>query len=132
MSGLPDRVMNEGELRDLFIDSAKTAVAELQATARSLNDRPDDAAERLASMAGTVHVLKGQGSSFGFPLVTRIGRSLMLLLRGRESVDETVVALVAIHVDALSLVLHQPIEDDGGRLGAELIQRLDAKVAALT
>lgn len=131
MSGLPDRVMTEDELHALFIESAKESVEELKATARSLSEAPADAAERLMLMAETVHVLKGQGSSFGFPLITNVGRSFMMLLKGRQSVDEAVMPLIQIHVDALALVVEQPIQGDGGELGSELVSRLESKVAAL-
>ena len=131
MSALPDRVMTEDELRDLFVENAQGLVAELRSAVRGLCDDPDDAAGRLEAMAEAVHVLKGQGSSFGFPLITDIGRSLMTLLKDRHRVDDVSLQLIEIHVDALALVVDQLIEGDGGDLGAELTARLEAKVAAL-
>ena len=131
MTGLSERVMDENELRDLFMESAKASIDELRATYRSLREQPEDPAARLKSMAETVHVLKGQGSSFGFPLITKIGKTFMSLLKGRESADEAALKLIEIHVDALALVIDQLIEGDGGELGATLVARLESKVEAL-
>ena len=123
-----DGIMEASELHALFLEGARESLVSLRDSSRSLQDSPEAASDRLASMAEIAHVLKGQGSSFGFPLITRISESLMRLLKGREEVDETSLGLVVAHVDALGIVIDKAIEGDGGDLGHALVARLDGLV----
>ena len=74
------------------------------------------------------HNIKGQGSSFGFQLMTRLGDSLCLLTRGKRPFSDADLNLVGAHLDAMRLVLSQEIRGDGGALGDKLAQRLETLV----
>lgn len=82
-----------------------------------------DGAERpaiLARIRAAVHDLKGQGASFGYPLVTEFGMSLShLLLRTRE-IDGPAMALFVLHGDLLTAVATHRISGDGGATGQAL------------
>ena len=123
--------MSESELHDLFVESARTSIEDLKGHYRNMVAQPAAAAADLEAMAQAVHVLKGQGSSFGFPLITSIGTAMMTLLKGRESVDEAFLSLLEVYVDALALIINEPIQGDGGELGDRLIKRLEALTAEL-
>lgn len=81
------------------------------------------------ALYAVAHNIKGQGSSFGFPLMTRLGESLCQLTRGKRPFPETDLNLVGSHLDAMRLVLTQEIRGDGGALGDKLVQRLETLVA---
>src|SRR5689334_15222288 len=76
-------------------DLAKTYIpnttTDLDRCAALLKTAREDASIRTASIKelyGIAHNIKGQGSSFGYPLVTRIGHSLCTLVRQeREFTD---------------------------------------------
>ena len=121
--------MSESELHDLFVESARTSIEDLKGYHRNMVAQPAAAAADLEAMAQAVHVLKGQGSSFGFPLITSIGTSMMTLLKGRESVDEAFLSLLEVYVDALALIINEPIQGDGGELGDRLVERLEGLTA---
>ena len=123
-----DSIMEASELHALFLEGARESLVSLKASSQSLQESSEAAGERLASMADIAHILKGQGSSFGFPLITRISESLMRLLKGREEVNETSLGLIVAHVDALGIVIEKAIEGDGGDLGHALVARLDGLV----
>ena len=131
MTGAAHQIPDDAELLAMFRDGAIESLAELKESSRALVENPEAEAGRLARMAELVHVLKGQGSSFGFPLVTQIGTSCMRLLKGRESVDAPVAGLIAAHIDALDVVIEKSIQGDGGEFGAALTQRLEALVTKL-
>ena len=87
-----------------------------------------DAIQALHSVA---HNIKGQGSSFGFPLMTRIGNSLCRLTRNRRAAGDADLTAIQAHLDAMGLVLAQGIRGDGGPLGEKLAQRLEAMAAEI-
>ena len=83
-------------------------------------------------VGGAGHDLKGQGTSFGYPLVTKIGHSLCALTRDRASSYESRhLDLVKSHLDALELILTKGIKGEGGKVGAELVAKLESRVAEL-
>jgi len=75
---------------------------------RHLDDASGDPARARVHLDGlyaVMHNVKGQGSSFGYPLVTRVAQA---------------------HLDALKLVLEQKIEGSGGETGEKLAGKLEA------
>ena len=99
---------------------------------------PAYVARELSVMEGktiTFHTLcylegQGQGASFGYPLVSRIGQSLCRLIAPGRSVDEDGLKLAQAHLDALKLVLDQKIAGKGGETGDKLAARLESLTAA--
>ena len=78
------------------------------------------------------HDLKGQGSSFGFPLVTKIGHSLCALTRDRARPYESRhLDLAKSHLDAIDLILTKGIKGEGGKVGMELVAKLEQRVSEL-
>lgn len=70
------------------------------------------------------HDIKGQGTTFGYPLATAVAAALCKLFtrevlahpKARDAVDAHIAALVAI--------ASEPIAGDGGTIGAALIEGL--------
>jgi hypothetical protein len=101
--------------------------------AKTVPDLPsgavDDRIIAIQALYAIAHNIKGQGSSFGFPLMTRLGDSLCRLTRVKRPFPNADLDLVSAHLDAMRLVLSQEIRGDGGALGDKLAQRLEALVA---
>ncbi len=74
------------------------------------------------------HQMKGQGGTFGYPLITAVGASLCDVLDGRETLDEAQVQAARLHFQAMSLVVSRPLKGDYGE-GAKMVDGL-LKVAA--
>jgi len=108
-----------------FLAAARTAKSDENLPAGAVDDRMI-ATQALYAIA---HNIKGQGSSFGFHLMTRLGDSLCRLTRAKRPFPEADLNLVAAHLDAMRLVLTQEIRGDGGALGDKLAQRLESLVA---
>ncbi|MBL8708582.1 MAG: hypothetical protein JNL25_05280 [Rhodospirillaceae bacterium] len=85
---------------------------------------------RARDIYGVAHNIKGQGSSFGYPLMTRLGQSLCELTRRKTAFTDSDLDLVAAHLDAMRLVLAKEIRGDGGELGQKLGARMEEKVLA--
>ena len=73
------------------------------------------------------HDLKGQGSSFGYPLATRVADSLCRLLRGPGAATAD-PELAQSHLDTLALIYRKNIAGDGGETGQRLTKRLESLV----
>ena len=125
----------EKAVANLAQDYATWALADIAKARMALAaaiDNPAGRAPQVDALFRAGHDLKGQGTSFGFPLVTKIGHSLCALTRDRaRSYESRHLDLVKSHLDALELILTKGIKGDGGKVGAELVAKLESRVADL-
>jgi chemotaxis protein histidine kinase CheA len=123
----------EAAVANLAKDYASWALADVakaRAALASASGEPAGRARHVETLFRVAHDLKGQGASFGFPLITKIGHSLCALTRDRAREYEAKhLALANSHLDALDLVLTKGIKGEGGKIGAELVARLEQRVA---
>lgn len=123
----------QAAVADLAKDYTNWAQADV-ARARSALEaaRADEAgrAGHVEALFRVAHDLKGQGASFGYPLMTRLGDSLCQLTRDRKrAYGAAHLDLAQAHLDAMQLVLAKEIKGEGGKVGAELVAKLKARVA---
>lgn len=107
------------------------AVAELGAMRSALHHAVTSAEKRAESLDRVftiAHDLKGQGSSFGFPLITRVAALLCQYLRTRRPNDGQGLRIAAAHVEALNILVEHRVGGEGGRLGSTMIERLERLV----
>jgi HPt (histidine-containing phosphotransfer) domain-containing protein len=140
MSAIRDRVrpIPASELAAMQRD-AKSAIEDLRATYIEVSHRnlgriaaliaanpPHDEAWRT-EIYRLAHDLKGQGSTFGHELVSRIAASLCALIRASGTCDDAKFAKRATaHVEAMRVVLEKDIRGPGGEHGAALLKILGA------
>jgi hypothetical protein len=93
--------------------------------------RADEAGRqsKVKDLHAIAHNIKGQGGSFGYPLITRIGQSLCSLARRDRAFTEADLAIMQAHLDAMKLILAKEIKGDGGEVGAKLAARLETMAA---
>jgi len=107
-------------------------IATLQ-SARIAADRAgwNDAA--LDALWRTAHNLKGMGSTYGYPIVTRIAASLCRLIESQagKSAARANPNLIDAHVDGLRAAVRDRIASDHHPLARALVQALEAQVARL-
>lgn len=90
---------------------------------------PSQRGRHVEDLFRVAHDLKGQGASFGYPLVTGIADSLCRLTRDRTlSYEDRHLDLAKSHLDAAQLVLTKEIKGEGGQIGAELTAKLQKRV----
>lgn len=75
------------------------------------------------------HDIKGQGGSFDYPLMTVIGTLLCRYLERLGATGTADLNVVKLHIDAMRLVIGSRMRGDGGRMGSNIIQGLDAVLA---
>lgn len=75
------------------------------------------------------HDLKGLGSTYQYPLVTRLAGSLCKLLDDATKRAEAPMMLVDAHIDAIKAVVRDQIKTDDHPTGRVLAEALEARVA---
>lgn len=81
-------------------------------------------AVNLDKIAGLVHDIRGEGTTYGYPLVTKIGTSLYDFTQAIGGADSAQLEVVKAHIDALKIIIVQRMNGDGGQAGAELLNML--------
>lgn len=71
-----------------------------------------------------MHDLKGQGSTFGYPLLTEIGAAVCDLLRHKKGFSGLDITLLKRYVNDADRVIQENLTGDGGPKGAEIRNRL--------
>jgi hypothetical protein len=116
-------------LRANYTQWARIDIDRSQALLDTAKTDPDARREHLDRVYAAMHNVKGQGASFGYPLVTRIGQSLCRLLVPGRVVNTAGLAIAQAHLDALKLVLDKKIAGSGGGIGDRLAARLECLTA---
>jgi len=76
------------------------------------------------------HDLKGLGTTYGYPLITRVGASLCKLTDDAEVRMKAPLPLIDAHIDAIKAIVRDEIKDEAHPVGAVLAAELERKVAA--
>lgn len=76
------------------------------------------------------HDLKGLGTTYQYPLVTRLAGSLCKLLDDPAKRMAAPLVLIDAHIDAIRAVVRDQIQTDDHPTGRVLAETLEAKVAA--
>lgn len=76
------------------------------------------------------HDLKGLGTTYEFPIVTRMAGSLCKLMEEREHLAQPPVSLIDAHVDAIRAAVRDGIKDASHPMGKVISEELERQVAA--
>jgi hypothetical protein len=85
-------------------------------------------AETAESLYFRAHDLKGLGSTYGFPLVTRIAASLCRMIDDPSTRLKAPLALLDAHIDAIKAAVRGDIRDEDHPVGKVLVEELEQKV----
>ena len=86
-------------------------------------------AQTVESLYLRAHDLKGLGTTYGFPLITRIAASLCALTDDADKRTRAPIALIDAHIDAIRAAVRDDIKTDEHPVGRALIEELEARVA---
>lgn len=74
------------------------------------------------------HELRGQGGTFGYPLITTFAKMLYTATGEGRREDDNGVEIVRAHVDAMRAVIREKVSGDGGEMGRSLTAGLRATI----
>ncbi len=136
VSVVPDGMPDPVEMADraseeqgkTYLERARDELVALREAFDSGMDNPAGQADALRRMFTAAHDMKGQGSSFGYEMITTIASSLCALLHDRTEMEDAGMKVVNIHINALGIVFDHDLKGDGGEQGRILIGRLSGLV----
>ena len=86
-------------------------------------------AETAEALYFRAHDLKGLGTTYEYPLVTRIAGSLCRLLYDAGARQNAPLIIIDAHIDAIRAVVRDQVKTDENPTGRILAESLEAKVA---
>lgn len=142
---LREKVMGLGKSGPLVIDPDILKAAEQQldrmetdysdwvrGTIKQLTDAYDrgiadhrQSALAVAQINRISHDLRGQGTTFGYPLITVFGNSLFDCTAKIDKVSEKLLEFIKAHIDGITAVIRERIKGSGGPIGTELVESLE-------
>ncbi|HEX4860187.1 MAG TPA: Hpt domain-containing protein [Rhizomicrobium sp.] len=81
-----------------------------------------------AALMRASHDIKGQASTFEFPLIARVASSLCKLIEATTTPESVPLGLVDAHVAAIRIIFRDKIKDPSNRMAMELCEELEARV----
>lgn len=87
-------------------------------------------AQTMESLYLRAHDLKGLGTTYEYPLVTRIAASLCKLIDDKDKRLSAPMTLIDAHIDAIKAAVRDGIKTDDHPVGRVLIAELEAGVKA--
>lgn len=127
MSGPGQVPLTDDELADLYKTGVEDDLLVLEGLLNDLKENNDNNPEIIERARGIVHNVKGQGASFGFPLMTEIGNSYNALLKfqvSQEALSPTFIKLYEAHLTAMKSIIANEIRGEG----PELLQKVAASL----
>ena len=87
-------------------------------------------AETLESLYLRAHDLKGLGTTYEFPLITRMAASLCKLIDDKGKRRRAPMVLIDAHIDGVKAAVRDSIKTDDHPVGKILVEELERRVAA--
>lgn len=117
-------------LAENFVAWIGEDIAKAREALEHARESAGDNREDIRAIFEVVHNVKGQGGSFGYNLLTRIGGSLCDYIRdAKSSADEQQLKVISAHFAAMEFVLEKKIQGDGGDIGKQLLGKIAQLVA---
>lgn len=85
-------------------------------------------AENMESLYLRAHDLKGLGTTYGFPLITRIAGLLCRMIDDKSKRHATPMGLVDAHIDAIKAAARDDIKTEDHPVGKILVEELEGRV----
>jgi CheY-like chemotaxis protein len=85
--------------------------------------------KHIANINRIAHELRGQGSTFDYPLITELSKSLYeATLDPERRITDDRKKLIGAHIDAIRTVFKNRITGDGGEVGLALLHDIEVAV----
>jgi chemotaxis protein histidine kinase CheA len=128
VSGLDSAAIQRAEaamdtLKVEFSDWITKDIAQLNEANDSFQQKRD--AETGGELYRASHDLKGQATTFEYPLIARVASSLGKLMEELKSPEQVPLPLVQAHVDAIRVIFRDKIKDISTRTALILVEELE-------
>ncbi|WP_299375783.1 hypothetical protein [uncultured Kiloniella sp.] len=134
MSRTGQNTYADAELVELYRLGIEEDFSTLDRIFDEIQNNSDKAFKAMDQARCIVHNIKGQGTSFGFPLMTRIGDSFYTLLKHQVAQDTLHLStpqLYEAHLKAMKSVIENEILGDGPEIFQQVADSLKEKVVQI-
>jgi len=112
-----------------FTDWAKNYLLKLSKIAEAAGQNPTGRRKHFEEINMVAHELRGQGGTFGYPLITIFSKSLYEATMPGCPEGDSALGVVKAHADAMRAVIRDKISGDGGEIGRELLKSLKIAIS---
>ncbi len=127
-AGLADKVAQAraavAALAEQFATLVQDDLAAIETAYAHAQDGKGHRMEHIRQIFDVSHNLKGQGSSFGYDLLTEVAHLLCVRTRDVGHVDDQALDSIGFHVKALRVIIDGQIRGKGGEKGEALLSKL--------
>lgn len=116
------------KLSEDYPDWVSTLILKLSEQHSRCVDTPEKRNEYFLEINSIAHDMKGQGGTFGYPLITNFADSLYGFTKGKGERSDGEVELVKSHVDAMRAVIRGRVSGGGGEVGKQLTASLNKAI----
>jgi hypothetical protein len=114
-----------GNAKFEYLEAVGEDLARLQAAYDEALKEQADRPAKVQELYAIVQLVKGQGSSFGYPLISTVGAQLARFIEDcGDDLSDAQMEGVKVHVETLRLIMQQKMEGDGGPLGQKIVAGL--------
>lgn len=90
--------------------------------------KPDQRHRHFENLNEIAHDMKGQGGTFGYPLVSLFGCGLYDITNEPADITDAHVQIAKAHIDSMRAVIAGRVAGDGGAVGRELKASLEQAI----
>ena len=111
-----------------FTEWARDDLAKLSDLRTEALPHPERRNKHVEEINLLAHELRGQGGTFGYPLITVFGKMLYQVTGDGCGENDAAVEIVKAHCDTMRGVLREKMAGDGGEIGRTLHESLQAAI----
>lgn len=116
-------------MRDDFAEWLEAEVVKLEGAAKTVLTEGVKG-EAGANLFAIAHDLRGLGSTYNYPIITRMAASLCKMIETQEKRAAAPAGLAVAHAHGIRAALRQNIKTIDNAVGKTLVEELEAQVAA--
>lgn len=117
--------MSPRELLAHFEETLSERVAAIHAELDAADADPLNRRGHIGRLFRMAHDLKGQGSTFNYPLITRLGAALCRFIDETDDFAAPETTIIRKFVDAMRVIADHRIRQDGGNTGRALLAKMN-------
>lgn len=107
-----------------YRERAQSDLENLYATMDLAQIEEDERQEHLQKIRAVLHDMRGQGGTFGLPLITQIAKSLGTYLKSGEAIENPSFEIAQAHFEAIRHVLSENVSDQNSERGRQIVEDL--------
>ncbi len=132
-ASIPEELLAEAEaelskMSEDYPDWVSSLIVKLQEQHGRCVDTPDKRKEHFLEIHHMSHDMKGQGGTFGYPLISAFADSLYSTTQSGSLYTDNDVELIKSHIDSMRAVIRGRVSGDGGDIGKQLTEGLNKAI----